>query len=124
MTDALSNFRRLIPVLDMAFQAEQLKMAQVANRISSLNKQLDELERPQSVDPMSLASRTGADVLWETWAQDKKVLINQELAHAFRDREIARDRLIKTLSKLESAKQMERRAVLEERQITARRSSW
>ncbi|MBU2992381.1 hypothetical protein Q4555_09275 [Octadecabacter sp. 1_MG-2023] len=124
MTGKLTSFRRLIPVLDMAFQAEQLKMAQVLSHIEGLAKQLAELERPQSVDPLSLASRTGADVLWETWAKDKKVLINQELARAFRDREILRERLVKTLSKLEAAKQMEQRAVLEERQLALRRSSW
>lgn len=124
MSDPLLEIRRLLPVLDMAFKAEQLKMAHVARRISGLRKQLSDLERPQSFDPMSIASRTGADVLWETWVKDRKALINQELALAHRDRELARSRLVETLSKLESAKQMEKRSAQDARQIASRRSSW
>ena len=124
MTENLDGLRKLIPVLDMSFQAEQLKMAKIARRISDLRDQLKALERPESFDPMSAATRMGADVLWETWVQERKVLITQEMALVMRDREAQRDALIAALSKLEAAKQVEKRATLLAQQQAARRSNW
>ena len=124
MNDQLDHIRKLLPVLNMAFQAEQLKMTKIVERISGLKQQLCDLDRPDVFDPMTTASRGGADILWETWAQDRKVLIHQEIAIAARDREAAKGALIAALSKLEAAKQIESRAIAAARQLKARRASW
>lgn len=124
MTGQLADIRRLLPILEMAFQAEQLKMAKITGRMTALRAQLADLDRPEAFDPMGSAARGGADILWETWVQDRKVLINQELAHAARDREAARGDMVAALSKLEAAKQLEARAQFSARQVTARRANW
>ena len=123
MTAGPQAISRLIPVLDMAFQAEQIKMAKIARRIAALRDQLKDLDRPESFDPMSVASRMGADVLWETWVQDRKMLIMQEMAHAMRDREAQRSLLVAALSKLEAAKQVEARVTFLAKQQAVRRSN-
>ena len=121
---AASDINRLLPLLEMGFQAEQLKMAKIASRIAKLRRQLAEIDRPQSSDFMSPASRAGADLRWETWAHDRKTLINQELALALRDREMARDQMRKALSKFEAAKQVADRMRKSQAQVAARRASW
>ena len=124
MNKAIQDIQRLLPVLEMAFQAEQLKMAQIGLRINDLKRQISEIERPEKSDPSEASWRTGADVLWETWVKDRKVLINQELVLAYRDREHARGRLVERLSKLEAARQIKRRVATNEEKTAARRSSW
>jgi len=124
MTSDLNDIRRVIPVLEMAFRAEQLKMAKIVQRIADLRAQLTSLDRSESFDPLSTANRMGADVLWETWVQERKTLIMQEQALALRDREAQRSQLIAALSKLEAAKQVERRAAQHAKQQVLRRSSW
>jgi len=124
MTSDLNDIRRVIPVLEMAFRAEQLKMAKIVQRIADLRAQLTSLDRSESFDPLSTANRMGADVLWETWVQERKTLIMQEQALALRDREAQRSQLIAALSKLEAAKQVERRASQHAKQQVLRRSSW
>ncbi|WP_281981072.1 hypothetical protein [Thalassorhabdomicrobium marinisediminis] len=124
MSDALSDIRRLLPVLDTAYQAEQMKMGRIMARIRSLSDTLRELENPQSFDPLGPASRLGADVRWEAWVQERKDLITRELAQAYRAREEARTGMAAALSKLEAAREMERRAAAQARQLALRRASW
>lgn len=124
MSAPLTDIRRLLPMLDMAFQAEQAKMARIIARMRELSQQLQSLEHPQSFDPSHAASLGGADVRWERWVEDRKVLIQRELALAARDREQAKDHVIAALSKLEAAKQMEARASSDARQTVFRRSQW
>ena len=124
MNADLDSIRRLIPLLDMAFQKEQMKMAKIAARIYDLREQLMGLERPESFGPLSVGTRMGADVLWETWVQDRKALITQEMALALQDRENQRGDLIAALSKVEAAKQVEKRARMQAKQLEIRRASW
>jgi hypothetical protein len=124
MKTDLHGINGLIPILNMSFQAKQMKMATLARRIAELRAQLTKLDRPKSFDPMSVATRMGADVLWETWVQDRKALIMRELALALRDREAQRSVLIAALSKLEAAKQVQTRTAVQAKQLVERRSNW
>lgn len=124
MNDQRANLENLLPLLDMAFQAEQVKMAKVVARIEALKQQLRDLDRPTRAEPLSAAMRTGADLRWDAWAHDRKLMINQELAIASRDRERIKGDLIAALSKAEAAKRMQSRAKTVENQRAQRRSSW
>lgn len=126
MKEASKNINRLLPVLEMVFQAEQIKMAQVNLRIEDLQFQLRQIERPSSTSDfyISPAEKAGADMLWQSWAEDRRTLINQELAHAMRDKEQVRSSMKQALSKREAAKQIEAHASREAIQRLARRSSW
>jgi hypothetical protein len=117
---------KLLPLLEMAYQAEQLKMAKIITRIQDLRSQLQALERPRraSAPDINVATMAGVDLLWERWVQDRKVLINQELALASRDRELAKALVVKALSKLEAAKQVSAYTVDKARIVRERRSSW
>lgn len=121
---SVNDISRLLPLLDMAFKAEQLKMSKVVARMAGLNSQLASLERPDFFDPQTVAFRGGADVLWETWVNDKKALIQQELALAARDREALRVRMVAALSKLEAVKHLHRKAGQRAHRITDRRAAW
>ncbi|SMX40361.1 hypothetical protein [Octadecabacter ascidiaceicola] len=124
MVSALNATKRLLPLLEMAFQTEQVKMSKIVQRINQLNEKLQEIDRPVRAEPLSAATRAGADLRWDTWAQDRKTVINQELALAMRDREQIRGDMIAALSKLEAAKKMHANAVAQARQTKARRASW
>lgn len=124
MTNPLQDIQRLLPLLDMAFQAEQMKMAKIAQRISDLKQSLLDLDRPARAEPLSPATLAGADLRWDTWAHERKLLINQELIVALRNREAVRGHMIAALSKLEAAKRIETRAQRDVRQIAQRRASW
>jgi hypothetical protein len=124
MTNPLQDIQRLLPLLDMAFQAEQMKMAKIARRISDLKQSLLDLERPARAEPLSPATLAGADLRWDTWAHERKLLINQELIVALRNREAVRGHMIAALSKREAAKRIETRAQRDVRQIAQRRASW
>jgi hypothetical protein len=124
MTNPLHDIQRLLPLLDMAFQAEQMKMAKIAQRISDLKQSLLDLDRPARAEPLSPATLAGADLRWDTWAHERKLLINQELIVALRNREAVRGHMIAALSKLEAAKRIETRAQRDVRQIAQRRASW
>jgi hypothetical protein len=124
MTNPLQDIQRLLPLLDMAFQAEQMKMAKIARRISDLKQSLLDLDRPARAEPLSPATLAGADLRWDTWAHERKLLINQELIVALRNREAVRGHMIAALSKLEAAKRIETRAQRDVRQIAQRRASW
>lgn len=124
MTNPLQDIQRLLPLLDMAFQAEQMKMAKIAQRISDHKQSLLDLDRPARAEPLSPATLAGADLRWDTWAHERKLLINQELIVALRNREAVRGHMIAALSKLEAAKRIETRAQRDVRQIAQRRASW
>lgn len=126
MKEASKNINRLLPVLEMVFQAEQIKMAQVNLRIEDLQFQLRQIERPSSTSDchISPAEKAGADMLWQSWAEDRRTLINQELAHAMRDKEQVRSSMKQALSKREAAKQIAAHTSREAVQRLARRSSW
>lgn len=121
MNDALNEIERLLPLLEMAFQVEQVKMAKIAARISGLKQQLAELDRPKETETFSVATRAGADIRWATWAEERKTLINQEMALAAQERERARSGVASALSKLEAARQVHARALLEAQRTAARR---
>ncbi|MEN8841851.1 MAG: hypothetical protein ABF254_03130 [Octadecabacter sp.] len=113
-----------MPLLEMAFQAEQMKMSKIVQRINLLHDKLREIDRPKRCEPFSAATRAGADLRWDAWAQDRKKMINQEMALALRDREQARGFVIAALSKLEAAQKMQTSAASQARQIAIRRASW
>ncbi|HCP82291.1 MAG TPA: hypothetical protein DIT67_12170 [Octadecabacter sp.] len=115
---------RLLPLLEMSFQAEQMKMSKITQRINLLNETLREIDRPIRSEPLSAATRAGMDLRWDAWVQDRKKVINQEMALAMRDREQARGNMIAALSKLEAAKKMQASAASQARQVAARRASW
>lgn len=121
MSDALTEIDRLLPLLEMAFQAEQVKMGRIAARIAQLKDQIAQLDRPKATDGFSAATRAGADVRWATWVQQRKTLINQELAAAAQEKERARVAVAAALSKLEAARQVHARALLDARRAQARR---
>lgn len=122
MRDALKEIERLLPLLEMAFQVEQVKMAKIAARIAELKEQIAQLDRPRPSETMSAATRAGADMRWAAWAQQRKTLINQEMALASQERERARGDVAAALSKLEAARQVHARALLDARRTNARRS--
>lgn len=121
MKDALNEIERLLPLLEMAFQVEQVKMAKIAARIAELKQQLVQLDRPKETDTFSAATRAGADMRWATWVQQRKSLINQEMALAAQERERARSGVASALSKLEAARQVHARALLDAQRLAARR---
>ncbi len=124
MTKTLDDIERLLPLLDMAFQAQKVKMQKIARRIANLRKAIQDLDRPASHEPLSAATLAGADLRWDAWAHDRKLSINQDLALAFRDREVVRGDMVAALSKLEAAKEIQTRALADARQIAQRRASW
>jgi hypothetical protein len=124
MTNQLQGIERLLPMLDMAFQAKQLKMAKIGRRIADLKQTLLDLDRPVRAEPLSAATLAGADLRWDTWAHERKLLINQELTLAYRNREKMRGDMIAALSKLEAAKRLQTRAQFDARQVAQRRASW
>jgi len=126
MSQSIDDIRRLLPVLEMAFQAQQLRMAKINKRVDTLKAQLREIDRPTShqADPMNPAVRAGADMRWQSWAQDRKILINQEMAIAMRDREAVRVDMRSALSKLEAARRVEHRIAIDHQKDISRRSSW
>jgi hypothetical protein len=123
MTQDGQDIRRLLPVLDMAFQAEQVKMAGIMRRIDLLQQQLADIDRPQgSVDTFDPATRASANILWQTWVQERKKLINRELAKVMAERERTRDGMKRALAKVEAARTIEVRAAAERRMRLDRRS--
>ena len=126
MATSVQELDRLLPLLEMTYEAERSKMAKIVSRINELRDQLHALDQQgkSPSDTMSAAVTAGADILWENWAQDRKTLINRELTFAFRDRENAKAEMVKALSKLEAARQVRARAQHAVRQTAARRSNW
>ena len=124
MAGPLNATERLLPLLEMAFQTEQMKMSKIVQRINLLNVKLREIDRPMRSEPLSAATRAGADLRWDAWAQDRKTVINQEMAVTLRDREQARGAMVAALSKLEAAKKMQMNTASQARQIAIRRASW
>lgn len=122
MTDTLREIERLLPLLEMAFQAEQVRMVKIASRIAELKDQIEQLDRPRPSATFSAATLAGADMRWATWAQQRKTLINQEMAVAAQKREQCRADVAAALSKLEAAREVRARALLDARRLQSRRS--
>lgn len=124
MTSKTSQIESLLPLLDSVFRAKQVRLAQVNQRIKDLRAQLATLDKPAGTDLNAPATRAGADVLWDTWVQDKRKLIMRELALAARDRENERVIVAAALSKLEAARQLSARLSKEDQKVAERRASW
>lgn len=126
MSNAIEDIKGLLPVLETAYQARQLVMVKINQRISDLRTQMQSLDRPESGsgNDLSPAIMAGADIRWHAWAQDRKKLINQELALALRDRETARTSLAQALAKLEAGRQMKDRLEWEQLRLKERRSNY
>jgi len=124
MSTSIQDIERLLPVLETAFQAEQMKMSRVARRIADLQQALADLARPKPTEPLSAATLAGADLRWDAWAHERKLSINRQLALTYVERERMRKNLIAALSKLEAAKQVHKRAHAAAHQIAQRRASW
>lgn len=118
-----TNIARLLPLFEMAYEVEQMKVAKITAKMDRLRRQLSALDRPKDTTAGTLTAAVvaGADLRWEKWAQDRKALINRELAKAARDREQAKTGLIKALSKREAAKQMQSVAMRDLERLTQRR---
>lgn len=126
MTGSVAEISRLVPLLDMAFQAEQITMSQINAKIATLRAQLQNIERRPAMpaDILAPAVRVGADMLWQSWVQDRKTMINRDLALALRDKERARENMIRALSKLQAAKNLESRLMKQSQKQAERRASW
>ena len=124
MTSKSSQIRGLVPVLDAVFRAKQTRLAKINQRIIDLKAQLASLDRPHNADLDAPATRAGADVLWDTWVQDRRKLILKELALAARDRENERVVVAKALAKLEATRKLSIRLSKADKEEAERRASW
>lgn len=124
MTEKSSQIDSLLPVLESVFQAKQVSLARIGRRIQNLKAQLKQLDRPFQSGLESAAVRSGADVRWEAWAQERRKLIMQELALAARDRENERVVVARALAKLEAARTLSARLSKEQKRLAEKRASW
>lgn len=99
---------QLTPVVELAFQAAQRNLAQHKARVRELEQQLSELEmarsnaldnRPTEDDPALVA---GADVLWQTWIDQRRKDINMELARLASEKPTLMAQLRKAFGKKEA----------------------
>ncbi len=124
MSSKSSQILDLIPILDAVFRAKQTRLAKINQRIIDLKAQLASLDRPQDADLDAPATRAGADVLWDTWVQDRRKLIMKELALAARDRENERVVVANALAKLEATRKLSVRLSKADKEEAERRASW
>lgn len=121
---SLNQIDSLLPLLDSVFRARQADLAKVNARINTLNAQLESLEKPVSTDLSAPAQKAGANDLWKSWVQDRRKLVMQELALAYRDRENIRFTVAASLSKLEAAKRVKSNLAAQASKSKDRSASW
>lgn len=124
MSTSPAKIGQLLPVLDAVFRAKQVHLAKINLRIDELKTQLASLDRPVDADLKTPAMRAGADVLWDTWVQDRRKLIMQEIAIASRDRENSRAVVAAALAKLEAARRLNKHLCQEAGKTIERRANW
>ena len=124
MTDRTSQLAKLVSLLEAVFQAKQSEMSSVISRISELQSQLYALDHPKHAAHNTPAMRAGANLLWDTWVEDRKLLIGKELLEAARQREALRAEVAHALAKAEAARTLLDRTTREDRKLSERRSSW
>ncbi|SLN32014.1 hypothetical protein [Pseudooctadecabacter jejudonensis] len=124
MSAKLDQIQQLLPMLDMVYRAKQSHLQNAARRVQELRTQLAELDRPVSECFDDPSTRAGANLLWETWVIDRKKKINQEMAHAARDREEAKAKVAQALAKLEAARAVYEDVLREHLRSKDRRASW
>ena len=99
---------QLTPVVELAFQAAQRNLAQHNARVRELEEQLSDLEtarnnalnnRPAEDDAALVA---GADVLWQTWIDQRRKDINMELARLASEKPLLMSQLRKAFGKKEA----------------------
>jgi len=119
-----ADLRKLLPILEAVFNAEQMKMNRFVHQINRLNQQLLDLNQAGNFDQLSVGAIGGADVLWEAWVETRKKKINQELAIAAQNRELAKSNIIAALSKLEAAKKLKIHLDTAAQRTCDRRANW
>lgn len=99
-----SDLKKLVPIVDMVFQTEQAKMADINKRIAALKQALDGLTatRSQTKHQLDPATKAGADLRWMAWAEARRKAINLELAKAMGEREAMREALQRAFGRVQA----------------------
>jgi len=124
MTDRKAQLGKLVPLLEAAFRAKQSELSQVMMRMANLQSQIYALDHPQYADHDTPAMRAGANLRWDTWVENRKLLISRELIDAARQRETLRGQVAQAMAKAEAARKLFERTKAVDQKVMERRSSW
>ncbi len=93
----MKDLKSLEPLVAAKYQKAQARLAQIAAQEGRLKAQLSELHRSreQAVnrDGSDPASKSGADVRWQRWIDQRRKEINLELAQLASQRLVAKEGL-------------------------------
>jgi hypothetical protein len=117
---SIKGLKQISPLLEALQRSEEAKLARITASEVRLRAQLDELrktrrslaeDRPIESDP---ARRAGADVLWQTWIDQRRTDINLELAQLASKKPIAVAALKLAFGRREAVRQLTKKIEREE----------
>jgi len=129
MTDS-KRLTQLTQLTEIRLQAEQAKMKEILAREARLRKNLTDLTQRVSDEQRAArrldtpAKLARADVQWEAWVDQRRKIINVELAQVLAQKDVIRSRLKLAFGKDTAANALQVQAVETAKQTLRRRSDY
>lgn len=129
MTKAI-RLKALGEVSVLKYQSLQGEMAQLLQRELGLRENLRQLvasrtlrqgETLRKSDP---ALSAGADIRWHKWVDERRAIINAELAQIIGQQEHCRARLQRSFAQDQAARALIKQSIVQEHQIRERRAGY
>lgn len=114
----------------LKFRATQSEMATLRAREAALRRNLEHLvqtrrtqaQAPRAADDAALVA--GADIRWHRWVDQRRAVINHELAQVLAQKAACRVRLQKAFGKDQAAQALQKQAEAVVRQRVMRRAAY
>ncbi len=127
MTSA-KDLKQISPLLEAVHKAEEAKLARITKAEIRLRAQLEELQKARQLSVQDrpvesdAARRAGADVVWQTWIDQRRAEINFELAQLAAKKPAAIAALKLAFGRKDAIRQMTKRVKRDELLRNKRRS--
>ena len=119
---------QLARIINTEFHIVQLELAKLRQRETELREALRSLSA--SLQTRSLLQETdtslvgGADINWQAWVEQRRRLINRELALCLVEQEKARESAQKAFGREQAVKSLIKRQITHQKQIDSRKNSY
>lgn len=124
------QFNQVVAISSVLFQAAQSKLAQAVKRENDLRNMLAKLEQSRNdrasanLLDTDVALIAGADLRWQTWVDQRRSSVNQELAKCLAAQDQLREVARRAFGKEQSAIKVRQNFIDEAKRISIKKNAY
>jgi hypothetical protein len=123
------KFQHLLQLSDAVFESERAALAALAKREEAVRTQLRDLAQVKNTPPalgeaQDTASKAGADVRWHRWIDQRREILNHELAQIMALKLAQQEKLQKAFGRKQATDGLAKRAIAQAKIMQDRRDRY